>query len=151
MNLLQIDGRGLLIPPEYLTGLARQVRVRPIKGGIVVESADQAEARDALHSMVERLRAVAAEDPLDPSEIARLVDNIRDDTLLAPKVSDAATAAEIRLAAAVKLYELGRLSSGAAARLAGLARVQFLITLADYGVDTFRLSSDELSRQTHLA
>ena len=77
MNLLQIDGRGLLIPPEYLTGLARQVRVRPIKGGIVVESADQADARDALQSMVERLRAVAAEDPLDPSEIARLVDEVR--------------------------------------------------------------------------
>jgi len=77
MNPLQIEDRGLLIPPEYLAGLARQVRVRPIKGGIVVESADQADARDALQSMVERLRAVAAEDPLDPSEIARLVDEVR--------------------------------------------------------------------------
>jgi len=101
--------------------------------------------------MVERLRAVAAEDPLDPSEIARLVDDIREDALLAPKVSDATAAAQIRRAAAVKLYELGRLSSGAAARLAGLARVQFLIALADYGVDTFCLSGDELKRQTHLA
>jgi len=151
MNPLQIEDRGLLIPPEYLAGLARQVRVRPIKGGIVVESADQAEARDALQSMVERLRAVAARDPLDPSEIARLVDDIREDALLAPKVPHATAAAEIRLAAAVKLYELGRLSSGAAARLAGLARLQFLLTLADYGVDTFRLSGDELKRQTHLA
>jgi len=77
MNPLQIEDRGLLIPPEYLAGLARCVRVRPIKGGIVVESADQAEARDALGSMVERLRQAADEDPLAPAEIARLVDEVR--------------------------------------------------------------------------
>jgi hypothetical protein len=77
MNPLQIEDRGLLIPPEYLGGLARCVRVRPIKGGIVVESADQTEARDALESMIERLRQVADEDPLDPAEIARLVDEVR--------------------------------------------------------------------------
>jgi predicted HTH domain antitoxin len=150
MNPLQIEDRGLLIPPEYLAGLPRHVRVRPIKGGIVIESADQAEARDLLQSMVERLRAVAAEDPLDPSEIADLVDDIPDGTLLALKLSDATAAAEIRLAAAVKLYELGRLSSGAAARLAGLPRVLFLSKLAEYGVDTFCLCDDELKRQTHL-
>jgi len=77
MNRLQIDDRGLLIPPKYPGGLARCGRVRPIKGGIVVESADQAEARDALESMVERLRQVADEDPLDPAEIARLVEEVR--------------------------------------------------------------------------
>lgn len=46
----------------------------------------------------------------------------------------------MRLAAAVKLYELGRLSSGAAANLAGLPRVVFLAKLAEYRVDTFRLT-----------
>jgi predicted HTH domain antitoxin len=51
----------------------------------------------------------------------------------------------------VKLYELGRLSSGAAARLAGIPRVLFLNKLADYGVDTFNLTADELERQTSLA
>jgi predicted HTH domain antitoxin len=51
----------------------------------------------------------------------------------------------------VKLYELGRLSSGAAARLAGIPRTLFLSKLADYGVDTFRLTEDELERQTSLA
>jgi predicted HTH domain antitoxin len=34
--------------------------------------------------------------------------------------------------AAVKLYELGRLSSGRAAELAGIPRVEFLLTLEDY-------------------
>jgi predicted HTH domain antitoxin len=57
---------------------------------------------------------------------------------------------ELRLAAAVKLYELGRLSSGAATKLAGIPRVVFLSKLADYGVDTFRLSSNDLSQETPL-
>jgi predicted HTH domain antitoxin len=83
--------------------------------------------------------------------MSQLVLNIPDDTLLSLKLSDAAAADEIRLAASVKLYELGRLSSGAAARLAGLPRVLFLSKLSDYGVDTFRLTGDELERQTHLA
>jgi predicted HTH domain antitoxin len=82
--------------------------------------------------------------------MSRLVLDIPDDTLLSLKLSENAAADEIRLAASVKLYELGRLSSGAAARLAGVPRVLFLSKLADYGVDTFRLSGDELERQTHL-
>jgi len=79
MNALQIEDRGLLIPPEYLGGLSHQVRVRPIKGGIIIESEDQAEARDALQAMVERLRLAAADDPFDPAEIALLVDAVRDE------------------------------------------------------------------------
>jgi predicted HTH domain antitoxin len=57
---------------------------------------------------------------------------------------------ELRLAAAVKLYEMGRLSSGAAAKLAGIPRVVFLSKLADYGVDTFRLSTHDLAQETPL-
>jgi predicted HTH domain antitoxin len=83
--------------------------------------------------------------------MSQLVLNTPDDTLLSLKLSDDDAADEIRLAASVKLYELGRLSSGAAARLAGLPRVLFLSKLADYGVDTFRLTGEELERQTHLA
>ena len=57
----------------------------------------------------------------------------------------------LRMAAAVKLFELGQLSSGAAAQLAGVPRVVFLSRLADYGVDTFRLTEEELQRETRLA
>ena len=81
----------------------------------------------------------------------QLILDVPDESLLSLHLSDEAAAAEIRLAAAVKLYELGRLSSGAAARLAGIPRVLFLSKLADYGVDTFNLSEDELERQTSLA
>jgi predicted HTH domain antitoxin len=83
--------------------------------------------------------------------MSRLILDVPDDSLLSLKLSDEAAAAEIRLAASVKLYELGRLSSGAAARLAGIPRTLFLSKLADYGVDTFRLTEDELERQTSLA
>lgn len=51
---------------------------------------------------------------------------------------------ETRLAAAVKLYEMGQLSSGAAARLAGVPKPYFLSHLADYGVNTFDLTKEEL-------
>ena len=57
----------------------------------------------------------------------------------------------LRMAAAVKLYELKQLSSGAAARLAGILRVVFLARLADYGVDTFQLTASELKQETRLA
>ncbi len=58
---------------------------------------------------------------------------------------------EIRMLAAMKLYELERLSSGAAARLAGIPRTVFLSRLADYGVDTFRLTAEELDAETPIA
>ena len=83
--------------------------------------------------------------------MSQLILDVPDDSLLSLKLSDEAAVAEIRLAASVKLYELGRLSSGAAARLAGIPRTLFLSKLADYGVDTFRLTEDELERQTSLA
>lgn len=76
---------------------------------------------------------------------------IPDDTLLALKVSEAVVGETLRMAAAVKLFELGRLSSGAAARLAGVPRVVFLSRLADYGVDTFRLTEEELDKEARLA
>jgi predicted HTH domain antitoxin len=52
---------------------------------------------------------------------------------------------EVRMAAAVKLFEMGRLSSGAAARLAGVPRMVFLSRLAEYDVDTFRLTEEQLA------
>jgi predicted HTH domain antitoxin len=46
----------------------------------------------------------------------------------------------------MKLHELGHLSSGAAAELAGISKVAFLHKLADFGVDAFRMTPEELAR-----
>jgi predicted HTH domain antitoxin len=58
---------------------------------------------------------------------------------------------EIRMAAAAKLYELGKLSSGRAAELAGIPRISFLQALARYGVAIFDLTEEEIAQDLHNA
>ena len=58
---------------------------------------------------------------------------------------------EVRLASALKLFEMGRISSGLAARLAGMSRVQFLMTCGQYGISIFQQTEDELSADVEAA
>ena len=51
---------------------------------------------------------------------------------------------EAKMAMAVKLYEMKRISSGTAAALVGVERVEFLLDLHRYGVAAIDLSTDEL-------
>ncbi|MGZ8219185.1 UPF0175 family protein [Methylomagnum sp.] len=82
--------------------------------------------------------------------MSQVILDIPDESLVSLKLSDQAAGMEIRLAAAMKLYELGRLSSGAAALLAGIPRVVFLAKLADFGIDTFTLTETDLDQETRL-
>ncbi len=67
--------------------------------------------------------------------------------LLADKTDEQTFAREVPVLAAVKLYELGRLSSGRAAELAGMSRVAFLQTLGRYHVFPLDAELQDLEAQ----
>jgi predicted HTH domain antitoxin len=67
------------------------------------------------------------------------------------KMSDAEFATEMRFLAAAKLYELGRLSSGKAAQLAGMERVEFLRSLQRIGVPAINLRDEEVEAEVQAA
>ena len=83
--------------------------------------------------------------------MSQIVLDVPTETLRALKLPLEEAGETLLLAAAVKFFDLGRLSSGAAARLAGLPRTVFLSRLADYGVNTFDLTEEQLAKETRLA
>jgi len=58
---------------------------------------------------------------------------------------------EAKMAMAVKLFEMKRISSGTAAAMAGVDRVRFLLDLHLYGVAAIDLTSEELMADLHNA
>jgi predicted HTH domain antitoxin len=75
---------------------------------------------------------------------------IPDESLAALADSPEKASAELRMLAAVKLFELKKLSSGAAARLAGVSRIEFLKRLGEYGVHVFDMTEKEFEQETRL-
>ena len=68
-----------------------------------------------------------------------------EELLLSLKASPAEFEAEARLLLAVKLYELGRVSTGRAAELAGMSRVDFMFALGRFGLSPIGVDPDELA------
>ncbi len=54
---------------------------------------------------------------------------------------------EMRIAAAVKWYELGELSQGKAAEVAGLTRAEFITALARFKVSAWQYTAEELQAE----
>ncbi|MBW4636259.1 MAG: UPF0175 family protein [Iphinoe sp. HA4291-MV1] len=54
---------------------------------------------------------------------------------------------EMRIAAAVKWYELGEISQGKAAEIAGLTRAKFIHALSRYRVDFMQYTTEELAEE----
>jgi predicted HTH domain antitoxin len=71
---------------------------------------------------------------------------IPEEVLISLKETPETLQKELPLLAAVKLFELGKLSSGRAAQLAGISRVEFLMVLGRYQVSPFALSAEELEQ-----
>lgn len=67
-----------------------------------------------------------------------------DDLLLSLKESRIEFENEARFLLALKLYELGKISSGKAAKIAGLNRLEFLMKLGKYKVSPFQVDLDEI-------
>lgn len=59
-------------------------------------------------------------------------------------------AKEMRLAAAVKWYELKAVSQGRAAEIAGISRAEFLDALGRFGVSPFQYGADEILAEAGL-
>ncbi len=68
-----------------------------------------------------------------------------EDLLISLKKTPAEFEAEARLLLAVKLYELGRITTGMAARLAGMSRVAFMFALGRYELSPIGVEPDELA------
>ena len=55
--------------------------------------------------------------------------------------------AEARMAMAMKLFELGRLTSGQAAEIAGINRVDFLLSCREYGVSSVSWDEEDIRQE----
>jgi predicted HTH domain antitoxin len=67
------------------------------------------------------------------------------------KMSEADFAREAQVLLAVKLFEMGKLTSGKAAELAGMPRAAFLYTLARYNIPAINIQSEEIEHEVEAA
>jgi predicted HTH domain antitoxin len=73
--------------------------------------------------------------------------SLPEDFGLAVQLTDSELDHHLRLMAALKMFELGQISSGKAAQLAGISRVDFLQTCGRYRVSIFNYPPEELEKE----
>ena len=74
-----------------------------------------------------------------------------DELLFTLGVSNEQFSEEAKLLLAAKLYEMGKISSGQAARLAGKSRVEFLFSLARLNVPMSNLQAEDIKNELKFA
>ena len=74
-----------------------------------------------------------------------------DDVILSLGLSPNQFSREARLLLAAKLYELGRLTSGQAAKLCGVGRVEFLVSLSRLGIPASNLRPEDAEEEIAFA
>jgi predicted HTH domain antitoxin len=67
--------------------------------------------------------------------------------LAAVKKNPVEFVAELRLAAAVKWYEMGIVSQEKAAEISGLTRTEFIFSLARFRVSPFQYSAEDIENE----
>lgn len=83
--------------------------------------------------------------------MARIVLDLPDEVFSALRRSPDEFSRELRLAAAIHWYQLGRISQEKAASIAGLDRTDFLLALARERLDVFKVDLDDLKRELERA
>lgn len=69
------------------------------------------------------------------------------DVLASPGATPESLACEAKFMLALKLFEVGRLSSGKAGALCGMGRVEFLLAAGRAGVPVVALDDEELNAE----
>ena len=72
--------------------------------------------------------------------------DVPEETLISLKTDAESFVQDLKLLGAIKLFELGKLSSGRAAQLAGMGRVELLMTLGRFGVSALQITEEELQQ-----
>lgn len=78
--------------------------------------------------------------------MGKVVLEIPDEVLISLKETPSEISRKILLLSAIKLYQMGKLSSGRAAQLSGMSRISFLQSLSQYGAPIFDLTDEELKQ-----
>lgn len=56
-------------------------------------------------------------------------------------------AEEVKMAAAMKMFERGRLSSGQAAQFAGIGKIEFLLSCSQWGVNSVKWDDADIEAE----